>query len=663
MRRAIWTAAAATVVGFLLAGPAAATTAGNGHGPSVSGVNQSGSTLRLVFSAGDLAPGEKLDPASVHLTLNGTSVPAAASVTQSSDGSKARLPVREAIMVLDVSGSMKGSGIAAARSAALAYAAGMPADVRIGLVTFSDTPRIVLTATTDRAALRTAIEHVQAGGDTALYDGIIAAATAASAAPADAQLRLLVLSDGDDTGSKHSVADATAAVAHDRLAVDAVKFRFAGGAGLDAIAANSGGRVLPATSAGDLSKAFSNAAQAFTAQALVSATVPEDLAGKRVTLVASMRAGARIVTAPGVTVQLLGAAAAPAPKPTSQPQHRPAGAPATHTSSLSLRLSLGITFVALIGLILLALWIPLETRDRRRRQARLDEISRYRLAAALAQPPAPSQGRVQGTSSVAAAALSVADKAVRARGKRQQIVDALDRAGLRMRAEEWVVLQLSAVVVAGALVALLFRSPIGLPVGAVVGYLATRAFLAIKTSKRSAAFDAALPDMLQLLAGSVRSGFSLNQAVAGVVSEGTEPVASEFARALTEVRLGADLEDALDQVADRMNCLDLHLVLLAVRISREVGGNLAEVLMTTSTTMRERAHLKGQVKTLSAEGRISAKILIALPFAMAGFMALFRRQYLHPLISTGLGWALLATGGVLLGVGAFWINRIVKIEV
>jgi tight adherence protein B len=161
----------------------------------------------------------------------------------------------------------------------------------------------------------------------------------------------------------------------------------------------------------------------------------------------------------------------------------------------------------------------------------------------------------------------------------------------------------------------------------------------------------------------VRSGFSLNQAVAGVVAEGAEPVASEFARALTEVRLGADLEDALEQAAERMKSLDLHLVLLAVRTSREVGGNLAEVLLTTAATMRERGYLKGQVKVLSAEGRMSARVLIALPFLMIGYLLAFRPNYLHPLVSTGMGWALVVTGSVLLVTGAVWVTRMVRIEV
>jgi tight adherence protein B len=199
--------------------------------------------------------------------------------------------------------------------------------------------------------------------------------------------------------------------------------------------------------------------------------------------------------------------------------------------------------------------------------------------------------------------------------------------------------------------------------GGAVAWVGIRIFVRLKIGKRRTAFVDQLPDTLQLIAGSLRTGFSLNQALNGIVREGTEPTASEFSRALTEVRLGAELEDALDGVADRMECEDLRWVVIAVRISREVGGNLAEVVGNTVTTMRERAELRGLVRVLSAEGRISAKILIGLPFLLAAFLLLFRRNYLHPLLTTGVGIAMIGAGFVLLGLGSFWLNRLVRIEV
>ena len=169
--------------------------------------------------------------------------------------------------------------------------------------------------------------------------------------------------------------------------------------------------------------------------------------------------------------------------------------------------------------------------------------------------------------------------------------------------------------------------------------------------------------MLQLIAGSLQSGFSLPQALDAVVREGTQPSMGEFSRALAEARLGADLEDALNRVADRMDSTDLRWTVMAIRIQREVGGNLAEVLRTTVGTMRERAFLRRQVSSLSAEGRLSAYILIALPVLIGG-VVLLQRPELHAAAVHHPGRAGHARRrAALIVVGALWMRKLIKVEV
>ena len=187
--------------------------------------------------------------------------------------------------------------------------------------------------------------------------------------------------------------------------------------------------------------------------------------------------------------------------------------------------------------------------------------------------------------------------------------------------------------------------------------------LSIRIGRRRAAFSEQLPDMLQLIAGSLQSGFSLPQAVDAVVREGTQPSAGEFSRALAEARVGADLEDALNRVADRMNSTDLRWTVMAVRIQREVGGNLAEVLRTTVGTMRERAYLRRQVGALSAERRLSAYILIALPIVVGGWFFYSDPGYMRPLYTTLPGLVMFVGSGVLIVIGALWMRALIKIEV
>jgi tight adherence protein B len=102
---------------------------------------------------------------------------------------------------------------------------------------------------------------------------------------------------------------------------------------------------------------------------------------------------------------------------------------------------------------------------------------------------------------------------------------------------------------------------------------------------------------------------------------------------------------------------------MAIRTSREVGGNLAEVLQTTMLTMRERVELHGHVRVLTAEGRFSAKVLVGLPLVVAAYLLVFKKGYLHPLYGSAAGIALLAAGGALLVIGTVWLNRLTKIEV
>jgi tight adherence protein B len=132
---------------------------------------------------------------------------------------------------------------------------------------------------------------------------------------------------------------------------------------------------------------------------------------------------------------------------------------------------------------------------------------------------------------------------------------------------------------------------------------------------------------------------------------------------MAEIRLGGGLEDALDRVALRNNSRDLAWLVMAIRIQREVGGNLSEVMETAVATMRERAQLQRHVRALSAEGRLSAWVLTALPVGVAAFMFASRGDYIRPLYTTFLGLVMLVTAVVLLGVGAFWFSRLVKVKV
>jgi tight adherence protein B len=183
-----------------------------------------------------------------------------------------------------------------------------------------------------------------------------------------------------------------------------------------------------------------------------------------------------------------------------------------------------------------------------------------------------------------------------------------------------------------------------------------------RIGRRERQFTEQLPDGLQLVIGSLRSGFSLSQALESLVREAPEPLAAEFGRAVAEHRLGADLSDALDRLAQRVGSTDLTWAIMAVRIQRDVGGNLADVLQTSVDTMLERERLRRHVRALSAEGRLSAWVLVCVPLFLSAFMAIYRRSYLMPLVTDTRGIIMLVVGAALFTVGILWLSKVVKVE-
>ena len=340
-----------------------------------------------------------------------------------------------------------------------------------------------------------------------------------------------------------------------------------------------------------------------------------------------------------------------------------ASAPAT--AGPALWLVCALAFAGILSVALLVVFLPAARRKNAAKRARLDEIRRYRVLGATdprtPRPETPADP-VGALRPVLGGVLSVAGRYVDRKGRRPVLAERLERAGLRMRPEEWSALVLFVAVAAACLGGFALGIP-GAVIGAVLGWLGCRIFRQMRTTRRCRAFENQLADALHLLASSLRAGLTLNSAIATLVREGLEPVSTEFGRAVHEVRLGTTLEDALDGIVRRTDSADMALVVVALRTAREVGGNLAEVLQTTAATMRERAEVRGQVRTLSAEGRFSAKVLVALPLLMGVYLFAFKRTYLEPLYTTGTGIMLLVVGGVLLVLGSVWLSRLTKIEV
>ncbi|HEV7726084.1 MAG TPA: type II secretion system F family protein [Modestobacter sp.] len=266
-----------------------------------------------------------------------------------------------------------------------------------------------------------------------------------------------------------------------------------------------------------------------------------------------------------------------------------------------------------------------------------------------------------GWSGFAVGAGRFTERVLRRLGRREALAAALDRAGVHRSPAQ--VASLSAVgIVAGHVLGVLLG---GLLVGLVFACLTpvvVKVTLDVLARRRRAAFTDQLDDSLHLMASSLRAGYSVLRALDAVSRDTEAPTSEEFSRVVNEVRVGRDVNVALDEVAVRTASDDFAWVAQAIAIHREVGGNLAEVLDRVGATIRERNQLRRQARALSAEGRVSAAVLLLLPPVAGGLLALVSPEYMGRLTGTPTGLLMLVTAGLLMLVGGLWVRQVVKVR-
>ena len=214
------------------------------------------------------------------------------------------------------------------------------------------------------------------------------------------------------------------------------------------------------------------------------------------------------------------------------------------------------------------------------------------------------------------------------------------------------------------------RSPLALLVGALMGFILPRFWLGRRKGSRLRAFDKQLPDTITLIANALRAGSSFLQAIELVVRESRPPVSTEFGRVIREVNLGLSFEVALENMVRRVKSDDLELMATAISIQHTVGGNLAEILDSIAYTIRERIRIKGEIRTLTAQQRLSGYVVGFLPIALAGFIFLAAPKFFDPMFFNPPGLLGLPAGVIIMGFGLFMmfigfmlIRKIVDIEV
>ncbi|MHB9002904.1 MAG: VWA domain-containing protein [Coriobacteriia bacterium] len=558
---------------------------------------------------------------------------------------QAEVPV-DVVLAIDTSGSMKGASLQAAKDAAIEFIDAMAAPNRVAIVAFSTSARVVARFTDDDAVLRSAINGLEARGETAAYDSLVAAAALSGEAGTNVR-GVVFLSDGGDTMSRATLDEAVRRIRAAAIPVYAVSLpSYEADPGvLRSIASQTSGRQVAIDDVDTLPALYRD--------------IAEEIQTSYVVVYRSRRPGTKDLE---ISVQAIaGDRTATASSVVANPRFgsEPTGAEKVLSVAPADMVSYGVAILLIwVSAMLLVLGVALFLIRPR------TTIEQLRFYEQLRDTPAE---------------YSTVDDAT-GDGLRQRMVDAvgfvagrggftlalrekLERAGLPLRPAEYITGHFVLVVVAGVVTQL---STANLALAALVVLVATAGpilYIDVKVRSRTAAFEEQLPQILNLIAGSLRAGWGLLQSVDMVVKETLPPASDEFRRVQTEARLGLPVEDALRAMAQRVGSEDFAWAVTAISIQREVGGNLAEVLDVVAATIRERSALRRQVSALTAEGKLSAMILIALPFIEGIVLFAVNPSYMRPLVTDPLGWMILATGLLLLLVGSVWLVRALKVEV
>jgi tight adherence protein B len=534
----------------------------------------------------------------------------------------------------------------------------MQPGTRLGLVAFSTEPRVIQPLTDNHQQVRQAIGRLQANGDTALYDAVAVGSRLLERE--QGQRNLVVLSDGRDEGSSANLKSAIDAAKQADVTVYTVGLKVPGFnqdlAALNELATGTRGRAFEVNDANNLVTQFGSIGQALASQYVVTMKLPPDLE-KYVAFRLEVRANGAVGPYENANFALPPGASSPATTPV--PAELPPAPGLSRLESPQGRYVAALTGFTAVLIVCLLLLRP--GSSRRPYRALRQRLSPYSLTPAIAD----DQIRLTafGSSEWAGRATAMAETLVRRGNLEEAFLDRLEAAGLNMRVAEFVLISLGSAFVPPLLALIVTRNLLVAAVVVLLGTVAPFLYLSVRASRRQAKFEEQLPSTLQLLAGALQAGHSLQQAVDTVVHEAGDPIAGEFQRVLTEARLGRPLEEAFEAMAKRTNSVDFKWTVMAIRLQRQVGGNLAEVLSTVSQTIRDRYSLKRQIKALSAEGRLSSLILSILPVVMFAALLLLNPTFLRPLFTTTAGIMMLVAAAVLMVLGVFWLKKITEIKV
>jgi len=563
--------------------------------------------------------------------------------------SEVRAPVpADVVIVIDNARQLGNGTVQLAKAAAASVAAEVLADGgRVGVVsTGGKGASQELALSSDPAAVESAIAAVQPGGDAATWSAFGRAANLLGGAGRPERVVALLSAPNSFTGTR---AAATTKLRAAGTQVDAVVLPRGGidPTGLGSMVANVGGSVR--TIASD--EEFVDAAAAVSTQlgqgVVVDFAAPVSEGSAELEVVAGNLTSEVEVSAGLVEVGASSLVRSGADVGLVQ---------RLLSSALVQWLAVLLVAIAAIGLIWALLSMVLPDSD-----SLANRLSVYEEGGE--EEEAEDGGHGVTTVPLLQRAVALTGEVAQRQGLLERVELTLERASLPLRAAEAMFFVGVFAVVGGLMGLVLTRNPLVALATAVLAVLVPKALVDNRVRSRQKKFVAQLPDMLSLLAGTLRAGYSITQGFEAVSREIEDPMGRELRRVVTEHRLGRTLEDALDATAERMDSDDFRWTVMAIKIQREVGGNLAELLLTVADTMVQRERLRRDVASLTAEGRISAMILGLLPPGLGVVMFTMNREYIELLFTPGMGYVMVGAALIAMAVGFAWMKKIITIEV
>lgn len=255
------------------------------------------------------------------------------------------------------------------------------------------------------------------------------------------------------------------------------------------------------------------------------------------------------------------------------------------------------------------------------------------------------------------------NRALASRGVGANLATQLARANLKFTVGEFMALTVILVIGLGAAAFILRRDLIITAIACLVGFFGPWVYVALMRGRRLKAFNDQLSDTINLMVNGIRAGYSVMQAMEAVAEEMGPPISVEFGRVVREVQLGITLEQSLDNMLRRITSDDLDMMITAIKVQREVGGNLAEVLDSISYTIRERVRIKGEIQALTSYGRGAGNLLSALPIILSVVIYLISPNFMSQLFSDPCGWIMIGVSILGIILGYLIIRKIVNIDV